>query len=483
MNRLKRFHGMPHTYDAIIIGSGPNGLAAAIALAQKALSVLVVEAKDTIGGGTRTTELTLPGFKHDVCSAVHPMGVLSPFFQSLPLEEHGLTWLHPPASVAHPLDDGSAVLLEQSLDRTMANLGADDKAWQHLIAPFLRKPDVLLRDLLAPLGIPEAPFQMARFGFYGMRSATQLARRFKATRARALLAGCAAHSVLPLTRLPSAAVGLVFAVTGHLTNWPVARGGSIAITQALARYFQSLGGQIETSRPIRTLSDLPEARAILFDTSPNQVVDIAADALPATYVKTLQGYRYGPGAFKVDWALSEPISWRNPRCAEASTVHVGGTLEEIATAEGEAWDDIVPERPFVLVCQQSHFDDTRAPDGQHTGYAYCHVPNGSTVDMTDRIEAQIERFAPGFRDTILARHTISPVDFEVYNGNYVGGAITGGAADLTQLFTRPAARINPYTTPNKRLFLCSASTPPGGGVHGMCGYHAAQAVLKRLGVS
>lgn len=474
---------MSYTYDAIIIGSGPNGLAAAIALAQKALSVLVVEAKDTIGGGTRTTELTLPSFKHDVCSAVHPMGVLSPFFQSLPLEEYGLTWLHPPASVAHPLDDGSAVLLEQSLDRTMANLEADGKAWQHLIAPFLRKPDVLLRDLLAPLGIPEAPLQMARFGFYGMRSATQLARRFKGVHARALLAGCAAHSVLPLARLPSAAVGLVFAITGHLTNWPVARGGSITITQALAHYFQNLGGQIETSRPIRTLSDLPKARAILFDTSPKQVIDIAADALPTAYVKTLQGYRYGPGAFKVDWALSEPIPWRHPRCAEASTVHVGGTLEEIATAEGEAWNNVVPERPFVLVCQQSHFDDTRAPGDQHTGYAYCHVPNGCTANMTDRIEAQIERFAPGFRDTILARHTTSPADFEAYNGNYVGGAITGGAADLTQLFTRPAARINPYTTPNERLFLCSASTPPGGGVHGMCGYHAAQVVLKRLGVS
>lgn len=473
---------MPHRYDAIVIGSGPNGLAAAVALAERQLSVLVVEAQDTIGGGTRTAELTLPGFLHDVCSAVHPMGVLSPFFKSLPLEEHGLTWIHPPASAAHPMDDGPAVLLTKSLDETTAGLGRDAQAWRQLIEPFLTKPDVLLRDLLAPLGVPNRPIKMAHFGFYGMRSAMQLAKRFKEPRARALLAGCAAHSVLPLTRLPSAAVGLVFALTGHLTNWPVAKGGSAAITAALASYFRSLGGTIETQRPIHRLADLPQARALLFDTSPKQVIDIASSELPARYINKLANYHYGPGSFKVDWALSEPIPWRDAQCAQASTVHVGGTFEEIAAAEGEAWNGHLSERPFVMVCQQSHFDATRAPRGQHTGYAYCHVPNGCTADMTDRIEAQIERFAPGFRDCVLARHTTSPADFESYNGNYVGGAITGGAADLFQLFTRPVARLNPYTTPNPRLFLCSASTPPGGGVHGMCGYHAAQAVLKRLGV-
>lgn len=473
---------MSQTYDAIVIGSGPNGLAAAIALAQKQLSVLVVEAKDTIGGGTRTAELTLPGFRHDVCSAVHPMGVLSPFFRSLPLEEHGLTWLYPPISAAHPLDDGPAALLQPSLEDTASHLGSDGETWIRLIQPFLKNADLLLRDLLAPLGIPSLPIKMAHFGLLGMRSAVQLAKRFKGPQARALFAGCAAHSVLPLTCLPSAAVGLVFALTGHLTTWPVAQGGSASIAHALASYFCSLGGTIQTARPIHSLTDLPETRTILFDTSPKQVIDIAATALSSGYVDKLRAYRYGPGSFKVDWALSEPIPWTDPACAQASTVHVGGTIEEIAKAEGEAWDGTVPERPFVMVCQQSHFDGTRAPDGQHTGYAYCHVPNGSTADMTDRIEAQIERFAPGFRDCILARHTTSPAGFEAYNGNYVGGAITGGAADLTQLFTRPVARLNPYTTPNPRLFLCSASTPPGGGVHGMCGYYAAQAVLKKLGV-
>ncbi len=469
-------------YDVVVIGSGPNGLAAAVALAQAQRSVLVVEGEDTIGGGTRTAELTQPGFLHDVCSAVHPMGVLSPFFRTLPLSEHGLEWVHPPVSVAHPLDDGTAVLLQRSLDATAEGLAGDAAAWRRLLTPFLRRPEVLLGDLMAPLGLPRAPLAMARFGWYSLRSACHLARRFAEPRARALFAGCAAHSALPLTRLPSAAVGLVFALTGHLTDWPVARGGSAAITTALASYFRSLGGEIQTDRPIARLADLPRARAVLFDTSPKQMIDIAGEALPLGYKKRLSRYRYGPGAFKLDWALSESIPWRDAACALASTVHVGGTLEEIADAEAAVWRGEIPERPFVLVCQQSHFDDTRAPSGMHTGYAYCHVPNGCPADMTERIEAQIERFAPGFRDLILARHTRSPADFEAYNGNYVGGAITGGAADLGQLFTRPVARLNPYTTPHPRLFFCSASTPPGGGVHGMCGYHAAQTAMKRLQV-
>ena len=468
------------SYDAVVIGSGPNGLAAAIVLAQAHHSVLVVEAAETIGGGTRTAALTQPGFLHDVCSAVHPMGVLSPFFNTLPLSDHGLVWLHPPASVAHPLDDGTAVLLQQSLDATTDGLGRDGAAWRRMIAPFLRRPEVLLADLMAPLGLPSAPLAMARFGWHGLRSARHLTRRFKEPRARALFAGCAAHSTLPLTRLPSAAVGLVFAITAHLIDWPVARGGSAAITTALAGYLRALGGEIQTNRPIARLADLPQTRAVLFDTSPKQMIDIAGAELPGRYKKRLASYRYGPGSFKLDWALSEPIPWRDEACALASTVHVGGTFEEVAAAEAAAWRGAIPERPFVLVCQQSHFDDTRAPTGMHTGYAYCHVPNGCDVDMTARIEAQIERFAPGFRDVILARHTRSPAGFETYNGNYVGGAITGGAADLGQLFTRPVARLNPYITPNPRLFFCSASTPPGGGVHGMCGYHAAQTVLKRL---
>jgi len=468
-------------YDAVVIGSGPNGLAAAIVMAQAELQVLVIEGADAVGGGTRTAALTQPGFLHDVCSAVHPMGFLSPFFSKLPLDEHGLQWIHPSASVAHPLDDGTAVLLERSVERTAAGLGIDADAWRRLLTPFLNNPEALMRDLMAPPGIPQMPLMLARFGFYGLRSAVHLTRRFKGVRARALFAGCAAHSILPLTRLPSAAVGLVFALTGHLTDWPVAQGGSSAISKALASYFCSLGGEIQTGRRIASLDEIPKTKAVLFDTAPRTLIEIAGAHLPKGYVKRLARYNYGPGTFKLDWALAGPIPWKDPACAKASTVHVGGTLEEINQAETAAWRGIVPERPFVLACQQSHFDETRAPSGQHTGYAYCHVPNGCDKDMSEAIESQIERFAPGFRDLILDRHVLSPGGFEAYNSSYVGGAITGGAADLFQLFTRPVARLNPYTTPNPRLFLCSASTPPGGGVHGMCGFYAARAVLQRLG--
>ena len=470
-----------HSYDAVVIGSGPNGLGAAIALARAGLEVLVVEGAETVGGGTRTAELTRPGFLHDVCSAVHPMGVLSPFFGALPLAEYGLQWLHPPVSAAHPLDDGPAVLLQRSPEETAAGLGADGEGWRRMVAPFLPRPDNMLADLLGPPGWPSQPLTMARFARLGLGSACGLAGRFQGARARALLAGCAAHSVLPLTRWPSAAVGLVFALTGHWTDWPVARGGSGAIAGALAAYLRALGGQIQTGWQIADLGELPPARAVLFDTAPQQVVELAQGHLPQRYLRRLGRYRYGPGTFKIDWALAGPIPWRDGAIAQASTVHVGGPLEEVVRAEGEAWRGIVPQRPFVMVCQQSHFDPLRAPSGQHTGYAYCHVPHACTVDMTGAIEAQIERFAPGFGDLILARHTCAPGDFQAYNPNYIGGAITGGAADMGQLLTRPVRRLNPYTTPNPQLFLCSASTPPGGGVHGMCGYNAAQVVLRRLG--
>lgn len=473
-----------HDLDAVVVGSGPNGLAAAVALARAGASVLVIEGEEEIGGGTRSAELTLPGFRHDVCSAVHPMGILSPFFRQLPLDAHGLEWLCPPVSVAHPMSDGDAVLLTRSLERTVAGLGRDGAAYQRLVGPFLENPHALLADLMAPLRIPDRPVAMLRFGLRATFSANRLAKLcFRDARARALFAGCAGHSLLPLTYPLTAALGMIFTLTGHVENWPVAKGGSHAITKALASYLESLGGRIETGRRIEQLRELPEARVVLFDTSPEQLANIAGDALPAGYRRRLGRYRYGPGVFKLDWALDGPIPWRDPACLEASTVHVGATLEEICASERDMYRGRHNERPFLILCQQSAFDPSRAPEGKHTGYAYCHVPHGSELDMSDAIEAQVERFAPGFRDRILARHTMNTAAFERYNPNYKGGAITGGVADAFQLWTRPVARLDPYTTPNPKLFICSAATPPGGGVHGQCGYWAAQSALKQLGAS
>jgi phytoene dehydrogenase-like protein len=468
--------------DAVVIGAGPNGLAAAVALAREGRKVHVVEAHDTIGGGTRTAELTLPGFRHDVCSGCHPMGILSPFFRALPLGEHGLVWRSSKVSVAHPLDDQPAVLLTGSLDDTAAGLGQQDaRAYRNLLGPMLDDPHGLMEDILAPFRFPKHPLMMLRFGLRAMRSATGLARsRFRGDRARALFAGCAAHSILPLEQRLTAALGLLFCFTGHVEDWPVARGGSSAITDALASLLASLGGSVETSRRIRTLADLPDARVYLFDTSPRDLIEIIGPVLPRRYVERLRHYRYGPGVFKIDWALDGPIPWKDPEIGRASTVHLGGTIDELAASERAMWRGDHAERPFVLLCQQSAIDDTRAPPGKHTGYAYCHVPAGSDVDLTSTVERQVERFAPGFGDRILARHTMTAAAFERYNPSFVGGAITGGVTDLAQLFTRPVFRLSPYTTPNPRVFLCSASTPPGGGVHGMCGYHAAQAALRRI---
>jgi phytoene dehydrogenase-like protein len=470
--------------DAVVVGSGPNGLAAAIALARAGVSVLVVEGENEIGGGTRSAGLTLPGFTHDVCSAVHPMGILSPFFRQLPLAEHGLAWLRPRASVAHPLDDGPAVMLRRSLDRTAETLGRDARAWGRLVGPFLDDPHALLADALAPLRVPAHPLRLLRFGLRAGWSANRLARLcFRGERARALLAGCAAHSLLPLTQPLTAAVGVLFAITAHVEDWPVAEGGSHAITRALASHLHGLGGRIETGRRIERLEELPNSRAVLFDTSPDQLARIAGGALPPGYRRRLERYRYGPGVFKLDWALDGPIPWRDPACRDASTVHVGGTLEEVCASERDMYRGRHSERPFLILCQQSEVDPSRAPAGRHTGYAYCHVPHASTADMRDAIERQVERFAPGFRDRILARHAMGPADFERYNPNYRGGAITGGIADALQLWNRPVTRLDPYATPNPRLFICSAATPPGGGVHGQCGYWAARSVLKRLAVS
>lgn len=469
------------TLDAVVVGSGPNGLAAAVALARAGASVEVIEGHAEPGGGTRTAELTLPGFHHDVCSACHPMGILSPFFRELPLEEHGLRWVQPPLSVAHPLDGEPAVRFPKDLAEMAAGLGADGARYRRLLEPHLGDPHGLLGDLLGPLGIPSHPIRMARFGLSALRSATGLARaRFEGERARAFFAGCAAHSILPLETPLTAALGLVFAICGHVEEWPVAEGGSAAIHRALVSLLEREGGRVTTGRWVRSLSDLPKARVVLFDTSPRLMAAIAEPILPPGYLRRLARFRYGPGVFKVDWALDEPIPWSDPEVAEASTVHLGGTLAEIALSERTMYEGGHPERPFVLLCQQSHFDPSRAPEGKHTGYAYCHVPGGSRVDMTAAIEGQVERFAPGFRDTILARHTMSARAFERYNPAWVGGAITGGVADATQLFTRPVARLDPYSTPNPRLFLCSASTPPGGGVHGMAGYHAARSALRAL---
>ncbi|MCA9533823.1 MAG: NAD(P)/FAD-dependent oxidoreductase [Myxococcales bacterium] len=467
-------------YDAVVVGSGPNGLAAAIRLAEAGAKVLVLEAKSTLGGGMRTAELTLPGFHHDVCSAAHPMGILSPYLRTLALAQHGLEWVQGEASVAHPFEDGPAVLLRRSLEATMAELGPDAARYQKLVRPFLKDPHAFVRDALAPLRIPSHPLTMLRFGLLGMRSAVGLAGRFEGERAKALLAGCAAHSVLPLSKAFTGALGLVFLITAHVENWPVVRGGSQALANALVAHLRSLGGVLETERFVQRASDLPAAKVYLFDTSPDQVARIAEPALPGGYLRRLGKYRYGPGVFKLDWALSGPIPWKDPRCLTASTVHVGGTLGEVAAAEAAVWRGEHPERPFVLMVQQADLDATRAPHGQRTGYAYCHVPAGSNVDLTSVVEQQVERFAPGFRDLILARHVSRTHDMSAHNPNYVGGAVTGGVADIFQLFTRPVARLNPYSTPNPRVFMCSAATPPGGGVHGMCGYYAAEGALRRL---
>ncbi len=472
---------MVATLDAVVVGSGPNGLSAAVELARNGASVVVLEAAPSIGGGTRTAELTLPGFRHDVCSAAHPLGIVSPFLSTLPLAEHGLTWIQGSLSVAHPMDGEPAVILGPSLDETAAGLGRDAAPYRRLVGPLLRQPRKLLAEILAPAHLPAHPVALGRFGIHALLPTTVLGRLlFREQRARALLAGCAAHSALPLTRPVSAAAGMVFLMTAHIATWPVARGGSSAISTALAGYLESLGGRIEAGREVRSLADLPPARVTLFDTSPRQVADIAGSRLPSGYTGRLRRYRYGPGVFKIDWALDGPIPWRDPACLGASTVHVGGTLDEIAAAEAAVWRGEHADRPFVIVVQASLFDPTRAPSGKHTAWAYCHVPSGSTVDRTDAIERQMERAAPGFRDLVLARHVLDTGDLERYNANNVGGAITGGVHDLGQLFTRPTIRADPYSTPNPRLFICSASTPPGGGVHGMCGYHAARAALRRL---
>jgi phytoene dehydrogenase-like protein len=468
-------------YDAVVVGSGPNGLGAAITMAQAGRSVIVFEAKETVGGGARSAELTLPGFLHDICSAIHPLAASSPLFSRMPLDSFGLEWIYPPSAVAHPLDNGSAVLLQRSVDVTGEALGKDHEAYVRLFGPLADNWGALADEILAPLHFPRHPLLLARFGTSALRSARSLAEGlFAEEPARALFAGLAAHSFLPLEKALSAAFGLVLGVAGHSVGWPLPSGGSQSISNALSSYLSLLGGEVVTGTPVKSVRELPPARAVLLDVTPRQLVRIAGEFLPETYRRKLERYRYGPGVFKLDWALDGPIPWKAEECARAATVHVGGTFAEIATSEASIWANQPPEKPFVLVAQQSLFDYTRAPAGKHTAWGYCHVPNGCTFNMTDRIEAQIERFAPGFRDIILARHALSPQDFEDYNSNYIGGDINGGVQDLGQLFTRPTLQLNPYATPLKGIYLCSSSTPPGGGVHGMCGYHASMAALRNF---
>ena len=471
----------PPRYDAVIVGAGPNGLAAAIELARNGRSVLVLEARDTVGGGCRSAELTLPGVTHDVCSAVHPLGRASPFFRDLPLADHGLEWIEPPVQVAHPFDDGSAALVRRGIEETVPSLGPDGRTYARLIRPFVDDWDLIVRRLLGPID-PIAgmrhPVALGRFGLFALLPVAQLARTFRGAQARGLIAGCSAHSMLRLSQPISSGFGLALLASAHAVGWPIPRGGSQRIADALAGTLRELGGEIETGRPVSSIEQLPAHRSVLFDLSPRQVLEIAGARLGGLYAAQLRRFRYGPGSFKLDLTLDGPIPWRNPEVGLAAMVHLGGTLEEIAASERAVAGGTVSERPFVLLSQPSLFDPTRAPDGMHTVWAYCHVPNGSTVDASERIERQIERFAPGFRERIIARHAMGPAQLEAYNANNVGGDINAGLQSLTQFFTRPAVRLDPYTTSDPSLFICSASTPPGGGVHGLCGWHAARSALR-----
>lgn len=463
--------------DAIVVGAGPNGLSAAVALARAGRSVTIYEAQPAIGGGCRSEELTLPGFVHDVCSAIHPMAVASPFWRTLPLHEHGLQWIEPPAMLAHPFDDLRAAVAERSLATTAFGLGVDEAPYRRVIGRVVEEWSRIVDNVLGPPQWPSHPLTLARFGLSAMQSVERLAERFRGPRAKALLAGVGAHGMLPLDRIPTGAIALVLTALTHEGGWVFPRGGAQQLVNALGRYLQSLGGSIVTDARVASLDELPPAKVVLCDLSPRPFLRIAGHRLPRGYRERLERYRYGMGVYKVDWALDAPIPWRDETVARAGTVHLGGRIEEIAESERRAWEGRVSERPFVLVAQPTLFDPSRAPAGKHVAWTYCHVPSGSVENMLPRVEAQIERFAPGFRDRVLARHVMTPADLERRNPNLVGGDIAQGVADVAQLIARPTLRW--YSTPTRGLYLCSAATPPGVGVHGMCGFHAAQVALSR----
>lgn len=469
---------MSKDYDAIVVGAGPNGLAAAIELAKRGKRVCVYEANETVGGSARSAALTLPGFVHDTCSAVHPLAVGSPFFKSLSLGEYGLEFIYPPAAVAHPFDDGSAILLHRSVAQTASQFGVDARSYERLLTPLVRDWEILAPELLGPIHLSSHPFAMTRFGLNAIRSASSFVkRRFKEDRTRTFFAGAVAHSCLALDQLGTTAFGLVLLTLGHTGGWPIPCGGTQNISNAMAAHLRSLGGEVVTGKRVQSLADLAPSACVVFDLTPRQLLTIVGDRFPANFKSKLASYKYGPAVFKLDWALDGPVPWRAPECAQSATVHLGGSLAEIEASESAVWEGKCSDRPFVLVAQPSLFDPSRAPEGKHTLWAYCHVPNGSTIDMTELIENQIERFAPGFRSRIIARSALSPAQMESLNANLVGGDINGGAATITQLFTRPT--ICTYSTPLKDVYICSASTPPGGGVHGMCGYHAAHTALRK----
>lgn len=467
-------------FDAVIVGSGPNGLAAAITMQQAGLRVLLIEGKEEIGGGLRTAELTLPGFKHDICSAVHPMAVASPFFQTLPLAAHGLEFIQPNYPAAHPFDDGSAAVLSRSISLTAQSLGADEQVYLDLVGPLTENWDKLVPDILSPFTFPSHPLLMAAFGLKALRSAESISKKFSTQKGKGLWAGMTAHAIQPLSNLTTSAIGMVLSAVGHVHGWPIPKGGSSSVADALSAYFISLGGKIQTGFMVKKLDELPSSNAVLLDVTPKQLLEIAGDKLSWLYQRQLRNYDYGMGVFKVDWALSAPIPFTSAQTREAGTVHIGNTFAEIAHGEKLSSANIHPEKPFVLLAQPSVFDASRAPAGKHTAWAYCHVPNGSYKDMTAAIENQVERFAPGFKEVILDKHVMNTRQIEAYNPNYIGGDINGGIINLAQLYTRPALRISPYRSSAKGIYICSSSTPPGGGVHGMCGYHSARQALADI---